>query len=105
MIIKGRTMKLRITDTEIFADQLTKPEYNRLNRVASKLAHRLNAHRETRKEKIQGFMVYSSSYESANHCGYCYQVGHPQAGGRYIHAHDEFYEPILIELRKMNVIR
>jgi len=96
-------MTLKITETEIFADNLTKKDYDQLNRAASKVAHKLNAVRETEKERIQGAWVYSSSYETEMHRGYCFQVGHPQGAGRNVHAHDEFYAPILEELKKMGL--
>lgn len=96
-------MTIEITETEIFADNLTKKQYDRLNRVASKVAKQYNAVRETEKERIQGAWVYSSSYETELHRGYCFQVGHPMGDGKNIHAHDEFYTPILEELEKMGL--
>ena len=96
-------MRIEITENEIYIDNLTKKDYDRLNRAASKVAHELSATRETEKHKIQGAWIYSSSYETESHRGYCFQVGHPQGDGRNIHAHDEFYTPILEEIKKMGL--
>ena len=96
-------MTIKITETEIYIDNLTKKDYDRLNRAASKVAHELNATRETEKHMTQGAWIYSSSYETEKYRGYCFQVGHPQGDGRNIHAHDEFYAPILEEIKKMGM--
>jgi len=98
-------MKLEITETEIFMEELSKKEYDAFNRVASKHAHELHATRETQKEKRNGFWFYTSSYESELHRGYCFQVAIPGYGGRNIHAHDEFFLPIKNELIKLGYIK